>query len=65
MYTTSARPDFFRYASAFWAMFRGSREYILAVIGSFTLQVKTIVGSAVKGSITAVSGSGIRSMSDS
>src|SRR5712692_2572685 len=61
----SPRPVFFRYASAFWAMYRGSREYHLPVTGSFTLQMSTSVGTAVNGSIAALDASGTSSMSDS
>src|SRR3989442_1502470 len=46
-------------------MKRGSRVYALPVTGSLTLQISTIVGTAVKGSIWADVGSGISSMSDS
>src|SRR5207247_6967935 len=61
----SATPLFLTYASAFCAMKRGSRVYALPVTGSLTLQINTIVGTAVKGSIWADVGSGISSMSDS
>ena len=59
----SAIPVDFRYASAFWAMLRGSRVYFSLVMGSTMLQMKLIVGTAVKGSITAVAASGMTSMS--
>src|SRR5271154_662728 len=52
-------------ASAFLAMPRGSRLYGSPVVGSSTSQVITMVVSAKKGSIVAVTGSGIRHMSDS
>src|SRR5213080_5308133 len=52
-------------ASAFLAMPRGSRLYGSPVVGSSTSQVITIVVSAKNGSIVAVTGSGIRHMSDS
>src|SRR3954452_11607548 len=52
-------------ASAFLAMPRGSRLYGSPVVGSSTSQVMTIVVSAKNGSIVAVTGSGIRHMSDS
>src|SRR6195952_2650835 len=52
-------------ASAFLAMPRGSRLYGSPVVGSSTLQVMTMVVSAKNGSIVAVTGSGIRHMSDS
>src|ERR1700675_1112302 len=44
---------------------RGSRLYGAPVVGSSTSQVMTMVVSAKNGSITAVTGSGIRHMSDS
>src|SRR3954451_3340255 len=52
-------------ASAFLAMPRGSRLYGSPVVGSSTSQVMTMVVSAKNGSIVAVTGSGIRFMSDS
>src|SRR5260370_18428955 len=52
-------------ASAFLAMPRGSRLYGSPVVGSSTSQVMTRVVSAKNGSIVAVTGSGIRHMSDS
>src|SRR6267143_155581 len=52
-----------RYFSAFCAMKRGSREYCSLVMGSTMLQMSDSVGSFMKGSITAVSGSGTTSMS--
>src|SRR6478609_8220052 len=52
-------------ASAFLAMPRGSRLYGSPVVGSSTSQVMTMVVSAKNGSIVAVTGSGIRHMSDS
>src|SRR4051812_7682663 len=52
-------------ASAFLAMPRGSRLYGSPVVGSSTSQVRTRVVSAKNGSIVAVTGSGIRHMSDS
>src|SRR6185369_10697339 len=63
-YETSPTPVFLRYASAFFAMFRGSRLYSSLVIGSTMLQVSDNVGFTMKGSITAVAGSGMASMSD-
>ena len=57
-------PVDFRYFSAFMAMLRGSREYGSLVIGSMMLQMSESVGSAMNGSITAVLGSGITSMSE-
>src|SRR5512141_3386897 len=53
-----------RYFSAFIAMLRGSREYGSFVIGSTMLQMSDSVGSAMNGSMTAVDGSGITSMSE-
>src|SRR5262245_21724123 len=53
-----------RYASAFLAMLRGSREYDSFVIGSTMLQIRLSVGRAMNGSMTAVLGSGTTSMSD-
>src|SRR5579871_1815747 len=52
-------------ASAFLAMPRGSRLYGSPVVGSSTSQVIINVVSAKNGSIVAVTGSGIRHMSDS
>src|SRR6202166_1872232 len=52
-------------ASAFLAMPRGSRLYGSPVVGSSTSQVRTMVVSAKNGSMVAVTGSGIRHMSDS
>src|SRR5256714_3188009 len=52
-------------ASAFLAMPRGSRLYGSPVVGSRTSQVMTRVVSAKNGSMVAVTGSGIRHMSDS
>src|SRR6267142_3728731 len=52
-----------RYFSAFCAMKRGSREYCSLVMGSTMLQISDSVGAFMKGSITAVSGSGTTSMS--
>src|SRR5664279_1156203 len=52
-------------ASAFLAMPRGSRLYGSPVVGSSTSKVMTMVVSAKNGSIVAVTGSGIRHMSDS
>src|SRR3954452_3913324 len=46
-------------------MYRGSREYISPVTGSFTKQCRFSVVCFVNGSRYAVSGSGTRSMSDS
>src|SRR5215510_921755 len=45
-------------------MWRGSRVYSSFVIGSTMLQIRLRVGTAVNGSITAVTGSGMTSMSD-
>ena len=53
-----------RYFSALMAMLRGSREYGSLVIGSTMLQMSDSVGSAMNGSITAVLGSGMTSMSE-
>ncbi len=58
-------PVCLRKSSAFWATYRGSRVYASIVTGSFTLQVRTMVGTAENGSIWAVVGSGMSSMSDS
>src|SRR3989338_961332 len=44
-------------------MYRGSLLYLYFVIGSTTLLIIERVGSFVNGSITAVAGSGMRSMS--
>ena len=63
-YAVSPMPVDLRYFSAFIAMLRGSREYGSFVIGSTTLQMSESVGSAMNGSMTAVVGSGITSMSD-
>ncbi len=63
MNAVSAIPVDLRYASAFWAMLRGSRLYFSLVMGSTMLQMKLMVGAAVKGSITAVATSGMISMS--
>src|SRR3954468_5717155 len=52
-------------ASAFLAIPRGSRLYGSPVVGSRTSQVMTRVVSAKNGSMVAVTGSGIRHMSDS
>src|SRR5580698_1975384 len=61
----SPTPDDFRYASAFFAVERGSRLYGCPVDGSTMSQNRIRLGLAENGSITAVSGSGIRIMSDS
>src|ERR671937_2784740 len=63
-YATSPMPVDLRYFSALIAMLRGSREYGSFVIGSTMLQMIDSVGSAMNGSMTAVSGSGITSMSE-
>src|SRR6266542_1755613 len=60
----SPMPVPLRYFSALIAMLRGSREYGSFVIGSVMLQMSESVGSAMNGSITAVSASGITSMSE-
>src|SRR5512138_308053 len=60
----SPMPVDFRYFSALIAMLRGSREYGSFVIGSVMLQMSDSVGSAMNGSMTAVSGSGTTSMSE-
>ena len=44
-------------------MWRGSREYFSRVIGSHTSQISTSVGCCMYGSMNAVVGSGIMSMS--
>src|SRR5215471_5204050 len=61
---TSATPVDFKYFSALMAILRGSREYGCLVIGSWTVQISDNVGYCVKGSIFAVDGSGISSMSE-
>src|ERR1700741_4846039 len=61
----SPTPDDLTMASAFLAMPRGSRLYGSPVVGSSTSQTRIIVVSAENGSIAAVTGSGIRHMSDS
>ena len=53
-----------RYFSALMAMLRGSREYGSLVMGSTMLQMSDSVGSDMNGSITAVSASGMTSMSE-
>src|SRR5580765_5971712 len=63
-YETSPTPLLFKYASAFFAMLRGSRLYSSLVMGSTMLQVSDSVGFTMKGSIAAVAGSGTASMSD-
>src|SRR5882672_697638 len=60
----SARPVLARYFSARWAMPRGSRIYGSRVPVSAMVQVNDSVGTAIKGSIKAVTGSGIASMSE-
>src|SRR5712671_2040705 len=60
----SARPVLARYFSARWAMPRGSRIYGSRVPVSAMVQVNDSVGTAIKGSIKAVAGSGIASMSE-
>src|SRR6478672_3146982 len=57
-------PVDFRYFSALRMMLRGSREYGSLVIGSYTLQISDSVGYCVNGSIFAVVGSGMSSMSE-
>src|SRR6185503_18318341 len=63
-YATSPMPVDFRCCSAFLAMWRGSREYSSLVIGSTTSPITLRVGTAVKGSMVAVLGSGTMSMSE-
>src|SRR6476620_3844431 len=63
--TVSPTPIDLTMASAFLAMPRGSRLYGSPVVGSSTSQVMTMVVSAKNGSRVAVTGSGIRHMSDS
>src|SRR5215475_13105063 len=58
-------PDDLTIASAFLAMPRGSRLYGSPVVGSSTSHTRTMVVSAKNGSIVAVTGSGIRHISDS
>src|SRR6266550_4411312 len=60
----SAMPVDFKYFSALRMMLRGSREYGSLVIGSYTLQINDSVGYCVNGSILAVVGSGMSSMSE-
>src|SRR5574342_1081933 len=60
----SPMPVDLRYFSALMAMLRGSREYGSFVIGSTMLQMSDSVGSAMNGSMTAVSASGTTSMSE-
>src|ERR1700687_1742599 len=64
-YTVSPTPIDLTIASAFLAMPRGSRLYGSPVVGSSTSQVRIMVVSAKNGSMVAVTGSGIRHMSDS
>src|SRR5580704_2097546 len=61
----SPTPDDFRYASAFFAVERGSRLYGWPVDGSTMSQTRIRLGLAENGSIVAASGSGIRIISDS
>ena len=53
-----------RYASAFAAIVRGSREYGCFVIASTMSQMSDSVGVERNGSMTAVSGSGMKIMSE-
>src|ERR1700683_5461874 len=59
----SPMPVVLRYASALREMLRGSRVSSARVMGSEMLAIRLRVGSLVKGSITAESGSGMTSMS--
>src|SRR6201996_9119974 len=61
----SATPVDFRYDSARLAIERGQREYACIVLGSSTSQLRISVGCAENGSISAVSASGISTMSES
>src|SRR6185503_2247349 len=61
---TSPMPVDFRYASARFAMPRGQRLYGLPSAGSMTSHVMLSTASSVNGSIRAVRGSGMSSMSD-
>ena len=65
MKQVSATPDFFRYASALRATFRGSRVKSFPVTGSTTFAMTLMVGFAKNGSMQPVSASGMASMSDS
>jgi len=60
----SARPVDARYFSPFWAMPRGSRLYGSFVPVSAIVLVRERVGTAQKGSMNAVAGSGMASMSE-
>src|SRR5207249_1676251 len=60
----SATPVLARYFSARWAMPRGSRMYGSRVPVSAMVHVKDNVGTAINGSMKAVAGSGIASMSE-
>src|SRR2546423_9513770 len=64
-FAVSAILDVFRYSTVLRAIERGSREYSFLVIGSRTSQIIDSVVCWRNGSILAVSGTGIRSMSDS
>src|SRR5580765_6663227 len=64
-YAVSATPDDFKYASARLPIERGQRVYACIVDGSSTSQLRISVGNAVNGSSTALSGSGISTMSES
>src|SRR5687768_6818858 len=61
----SAMPEDLRYSSALRATERGSRLYGFFEIGSYTSQISDSVGIWQAGSMNALSGSGMSSMSDS
>src|SRR5512134_761010 len=63
-YAVSPRPVDFRYASAFFAIERGSRLYGFMSEGSITSQLMLRTGSSVNGSMRAETGSGMSSMSE-
>jgi len=65
MKQVSATPEAFRYASAFFAMCRGSRVNSLPLTGSTMLAMTLMVGFSKNGSRRVVSASGTASMSDS
>src|SRR5450759_3225975 len=63
-YAVSPRPVDFMKASARLAIVLGSRSYPLPSEGSSTSQVRLSTGSSVNGSMRALSGSGMSSMSE-
>src|SRR5512142_2437478 len=64
-YAVSATPEDFKYASARLPTERGQRVYACIVDGSSTSHVRISVGISANGSGTAVSASGISTMSES